>query len=48
MRKAAFGGAQLTGGEHTRLVLRIGEVSKRSGVGIEALRFYEKGSTTAV
>jgi MerR family transcriptional regulator, copper efflux regulator len=26
-----------------RLLLRIGEVSRRSGIGIEALRFYEKG-----
>jgi DNA-binding transcriptional MerR regulator len=26
-----------------RHLLKIGEVSKRSGVGIEALRFYEKG-----
>jgi len=28
--------------EEARRMLRIGEVSKRSGVGIEALRFYEK------
>ena len=26
-----------------RRMLKIGEVSKRSGIGIEALRFYEKG-----
>src|SRR5215208_762548 len=26
-----------------RRMLKIGEVSKRSGVGVEALRFYEKG-----
>lgn len=29
--------------EEGRGMLKIGEVSKRSGVGIEALRFYEKG-----
>jgi DNA-binding transcriptional MerR regulator len=31
---------QETGGEHS--LLKIGEVSKLSGIGIEALRFYEK------
>src|SRR5205085_9973574 len=46
MRKAAFGGSQLTDEEHARHMLRIGEVSKRSGVGIEALRFYEKGASS--
>jgi DNA-binding transcriptional MerR regulator len=29
--------------EEGRRMLKIGEVSKRSGVGVEALRFYEKG-----
>lgn len=29
--------------EEGRRMLKIGEVSRRSGVGIEALRFYEKG-----
>jgi DNA-binding transcriptional MerR regulator len=32
----------LVGEEEGRRMLKIGEVSKRSGVGIEALRFYEK------
>jgi MerR family copper efflux transcriptional regulator len=36
-------GARLVGGEEGRRMLKIGEVSKRSGVGVEALRFYEKG-----
>ncbi|HLM56587.1 MAG TPA: heavy metal-responsive transcriptional regulator [Pyrinomonadaceae bacterium] len=35
-------GAVLVGEEEGRRMLKIGEVSKRSGVGIEALRFYEK------
>jgi DNA-binding transcriptional MerR regulator len=35
-------GARLVGGEEGRRMLKIGEVSKRSGVGVEALRFYEK------
>ncbi|HWW74385.1 MAG TPA: MerR family DNA-binding transcriptional regulator, partial [Pyrinomonadaceae bacterium] len=30
------------GGGARRAALRIGEVSRRSGVGIEALRFYER------
>ncbi len=34
--------AMLVGEEEGRRMLKIGEVSKRSGVGIEALRFYEK------
>ncbi|HEY9401709.1 MAG TPA: heavy metal-responsive transcriptional regulator [Pyrinomonadaceae bacterium] len=33
---------KLVGEEEGRRMLRIGDVSKRSGVGIEALRFYEK------
>src|SRR3712207_8762904 len=35
-------GAMLVGEEEGRRMLKIGEVSKRSGVGVEALRFYEK------
>src|SRR5215213_2517370 len=35
-------GAMLVGEEEGRRMLKIGDVSKRSGVGIEALRFYEK------
>lgn len=34
--------ARVVGGEEGRRMLKIGEVSKRSGVGVEALRFYEK------
>jgi DNA-binding transcriptional MerR regulator len=33
---------RVVGEEEGRLMLKIGEVSKRSGVGVEALRFYEK------
>ncbi|HEX7957751.1 MAG TPA: MerR family DNA-binding protein [Pyrinomonadaceae bacterium] len=36
-------GARFVGEEEGRRMLKIGEVSKRSGVGVEALRFYEKG-----
>lgn len=36
-------GARMVGEEEGRRMLKIGEVSKRSGVGIEALRFYERG-----
>jgi DNA-binding transcriptional MerR regulator len=35
-------GARMVGEEEGRRMLKIGEVSKRSGVGVEALRFYEK------
>lgn len=35
-------GARLVGDDEGRRMLKIGEVSKRSGVGVEALRFYEK------
>jgi len=35
-------GVKLVGEEEGRRMLKIGDVSKRSGVGIEALRFYEK------
>jgi DNA-binding transcriptional MerR regulator len=33
---------RVVGEEEGRRMLKIGEVSKRSGIGIEALRFYEK------
>jgi|SRR5215213_6781929 len=36
-------GARLVGEEEGRRMLKIGEVSRKSGVGVEALRFYEKG-----
>ena len=36
-------GARLVNDEEGRRMLKIGEVAKRSGVGIEALRFYERG-----
>ena len=36
-------GARLVDEEEGRRMLKIGDVSKRSGIGIEALRFYEKG-----
>jgi MerR family transcriptional regulator, copper efflux regulator len=35
-------GARVVGEEEGRRMLKIGEVSKRSGIGVEALRFYEK------
>ena len=36
-------GMRVVGEDEGRRMLKIGEVSKRSGIGIEALRFYEKG-----
>ena len=36
-------GARVEGESDGRRMLKIGEVSKRSGVGVETLRFYEKG-----
>ena len=36
-------GRRVVSEEEGRGMLKIGEVSRRSGVGIEALRFYEKG-----
>lgn len=36
-------GARVVDEEEGRRMLKIGEVSRRSGVGVEALRFYEKG-----
>jgi DNA-binding transcriptional MerR regulator len=36
-------GMRIVDEKEGRLMLKIGEVSKRSGVGVEALRFYEKG-----
>ncbi len=35
-------GARIVGEEEARRMLKIGAVSKRSGIGIETLRFYEK------
>ena len=40
--RLAFKSVQLVDDEQGRRMLKIGEVSKRSGIGIEALRFYEK------
>ncbi len=40
--RPAFKGLQIVDEEHQREMLKIGEVSKRSGIGIEALRFYER------
>ncbi|HEX8175806.1 MAG TPA: heavy metal-responsive transcriptional regulator [Pyrinomonadaceae bacterium] len=42
MRASDLKNARIVDEEQGRGMLRIGEVSKRSGVGIEALRFYEK------
>ena len=42
MRTARPRGVQIADDEQSRSMLKIGEVSKRSGIGIEALRFYEK------
>src|SRR5918993_5208933 len=36
-------GMRVVDEEEGRRMLKIGDVSKRSGIGIEALRFYEKG-----
>jgi MerR family copper efflux transcriptional regulator len=35
-------GARIVGDEEGRRMLKIGEVSRQSGIGVEALRFYEK------
>jgi DNA-binding transcriptional MerR regulator len=42
MATMAFTNRKQEGGDDQHLLLKIGEVSKLSGVGIEALRFYEK------
>lgn len=42
MRNLARRGARVVGEEEGRGMLKIGDVSKQSGIGIEALRFYEK------
>jgi DNA-binding transcriptional MerR regulator len=42
MRGLARKGARMIDDEERSGMLKIGEVSKRSGIGIEALRFYEK------
>jgi len=43
MRKTALHSMQSVDHTPGRPLLKIGEVSRRSGIGIEALRFYEKG-----
>lgn len=40
--RVAKRGARIVDEEEGRRMLKIGEVSRRSGIGIEALRFYEK------
>ncbi|HEX8139598.1 MAG TPA: MerR family DNA-binding protein [Pyrinomonadaceae bacterium] len=40
--KTGFKGASIVDDEQGRRMLKIGDVSKQSGIGIEALRFYEK------
>ena len=42
MRGLAQRGARVVKDEEQRNMLKIGDVSKQSGIGIEALRFYEK------
>lgn len=42
MQRKAFQSVQIADEEQQSQMLKIGEVSKRSGIGIEALRFYEK------
>jgi len=42
MQTTALKDAQIAKEEQQRQMLKIGEVSKCSGIGIEALRFYEK------
>jgi DNA-binding transcriptional MerR regulator len=44
MRKDGLRNSRIVDDEEGRRMLRIGEVSKRSGIGIEALRFYEKSA----
>lgn len=42
MRMSSLRGVQIVDEEQGRGMLKIGDVSKKSGIGIEALRFYEK------
>ena len=42
MRGLTQRGARVVDDEEQKNMLKIGDVSKRSGIGIEALRFYEK------
>lgn len=42
MRRNGLRSTRIVDDEQGRRMLKIGEVSKRSGIGIEALRFYEK------
>lgn len=44
MQNKAFNSVQITNKEQLPQMLKIGEVSNLSGIGIEALRFYEKSS----
>lgn len=43
MRTTGLRSTQIVDEEENRHMLKIGDVSKKSGIGIEALRFYEKG-----
>jgi MerR family copper efflux transcriptional regulator len=43
MRERAMRGARVTDEPGRRGMLKIGDVSRFSGIGIEALRFYERG-----
>lgn len=42
MRTSSLRGVQVVNPEQGRGMLKIGDVSKKTGIGIEALRFYEK------
>ncbi len=42
MRTASLRGIRIIDAERAGSMLKIGDVSKKSGIGIEALRFYEK------
>jgi MerR family copper efflux transcriptional regulator len=42
MRTTGLRNLQIVDEEESRRMLKIGDVSKQSGIGIEALRFYEK------
>lgn len=44
MRRVALHGKKSMNAAPERPTLKIGEVAKRSGIGIEALRFYERSS----
>ena len=42
MRASSLRGVRIVDEEQGRSMLKIGDVAKKSGIGIEALRFYEK------